>query len=139
MPVHDEWSIRVWWRPPLTTHSSQLVFAFAKSTVGSQGLLLVTATGEIGVWDDGRFWASSFPWHSLFLDGAFHELEAIGANGSTSFFADGVYVAKVAAQPRHLKVGRIGGDVDCGKWCPPQGVGELKDFQLYGFASLKRL
>lgn len=134
--VGDAWSIAVRWRPPRAMEASQVVLAFAKAVDGKQGLLLLTTDDEIGVWTEGRFSSVRFPWRSLFGDDGFHELVATGANGSTAFYADGAFVGAVAAQPRRLAVGRVGGDADCGRKqfrCPPQGVGELQDFRLFDY------
>eukprot|EP00747_Dinoflagellata_sp_TGD_P041352 gnl/TRDRNA2_/TRDRNA2_141430_c1_seq1.p1 gnl/TRDRNA2_/TRDRNA2_141430_c1~~gnl/TRDRNA2_/TRDRNA2_141430_c1_seq1.p1 ORF type:complete len:127 (+),score=9.05 gnl/TRDRNA2_/TRDRNA2_141430_c1_seq1:228-608(+) len=83
------------------------------------------------------FFAATFPWRNLLADDRFHKLEAVGLNGSTTFFVDGTQVAVVHAQPKHLLVGRIGGDADCGRSrfrCAPQGAGELMNFQVFGYA-----
>eukprot|EP00933_Yihiella_yeosuensis_P035542 TRINITY_DN29115_c0_g1_i1.p1 TRINITY_DN29115_c0_g1~~TRINITY_DN29115_c0_g1_i1.p1 ORF type:complete len:280 (+),score=41.04 TRINITY_DN29115_c0_g1_i1:144-983(+) len=130
----NKWSISISWRPVNSwMHPSQTVLAFAKSTDGSQGMLLLTTRSEIGVWTEGQFFAAPFDWQDMFADGNFHELEAEGSNGSTIFRCDGFEVARVRAQPRNLWLKRIGGDADCGKakfQFPPQGVGQLHSFKL---------
>ena len=46
-----------------------MVFAIAKSADSSQGMLLLTGMGEIGVWTNGKFFGAPFPWLDQLTDG----------------------------------------------------------------------
>eukprot|EP00929_Paragymnodinium_shiwhaense_P110938 TRINITY_DN78292_c0_g1_i1.p1 TRINITY_DN78292_c0_g1~~TRINITY_DN78292_c0_g1_i1.p1 ORF type:complete len:261 (+),score=25.63 TRINITY_DN78292_c0_g1_i1:81-863(+) len=134
--VGGDWSLTISWRPAQAKRgplSGQSVYAIAKSSDSSQGLLLFTAAGEVGIWTEERFHGVAIGWQSWLLDGTFHVIQAAAFGGTTKLRIDGREVAEVPVQPTGFYFGRVGGDVSCSfasSPCAPQGAGELRDLHF---------
>lgn len=136
----SEWDLEVLWRPCGTSswpewanHSAatqgkavlceygptQRVLAFAKSGDAKRGFLLLTRSGEIGIYTQRGFQTASFPWQELRVD-RWHSLRAVGSNGSTTFYCNGQQVAKIPSEPDNHWPERFCGDIDARN---PQGAG----------------
>ena len=98
---------------------TQRVLAFAKSGDAKRGFLLLTRSGEIGIYTQRGFQTASFPWQELRVD-RWHSLRAVGSNGSTTFYCNGQQVAKIPSEPHNHWPERFCGDIDARN---PQGAG----------------
>ena len=144
-PSTSQWDLRVLWRRcgtglwpewgrPLTSFppnsceyaATQRVLALAKSGDAKRGFLLLTRSGEIGIYTQHGLQSAPFAWHELPMD-RWHQLRAVGRNGSTTFFCNGEQVAQIPAEPDNHWPERFGGDTDARN---PQGAGFLRQISF---------
>ena len=140
------WELQVWWRPcgtsawpewqnhtiatmeaewPCQYASNQRVLAFAKSGDAKRGFLLLTRSGEIGIFTD-TLHSAPFRWQDLRSD-RWHWLRAVGEKGSTTFYCNGQEVATIPGNPGSRWPERFGGDIDARN---PQGAGLIRKIQF---------
>lgn len=106
--------------------ATQRVLAFAKSGDAKRGFLLLTRTGEIGIYTQHGLQTVPFRWQDLSLD-RWHLLRAVGNNGSTRLYCNDREIGKIPAEPDNRWPERFCGDSDARN---PQGAGFIRHIRV---------